>query len=282
MRMRSVWPAVLPFALLGPAVTAGMPSAPATSSLATAAARADGADAGAAGAAKSPTVAQEFTAWGPDRFSTDDLWQKNGDWTTSWSKNLILMANATVSGGTLRLRTPAGKQQSGEIQSAPLAPVTFSYGYYQTRMKVAPVAGVCVSFFFIATDYGLPEVDVEFLTDEPWLTSASSGTVHLSVHKDNGTVRDYRVVTLPFNPAKGWHTYGFVIAPLFVSFDVDGTTVWRDTLPAGWAGGTPKGFVMANSWTGNPDWGGGPPKADAVTSYDWMRYYAGATSRVTR
>lgn len=234
-----------------------------------------------AAVAATPTVSQSFASWSSGRFSADGLWQKNGDWTTGWSKNLILMANARVHQGRLHLVTPAHVKQSGEVQSAPGAPVIFSYGYYGTRMKVASTAGVCASFFFIATDYGLPEVDVEFLTNEPWLTSARSGRVHLSVHKDNGTVRDYRVVDLPFNPSKGWHTYGFVVAPLFVAFDVDGAVVWRDVLPAGWAGGTPRGFVMANSWTGNPDWGGGPPVRDAVTSYDWMRYYAEATAPVT-
>ncbi|CCH78780.1 putative Beta-glucanase [Nostocoides japonicum T1-X7] len=227
-----------------------------------------------------PTVQEDFSSWSSGRFSTDDLWQKNGDWTTGWSKNRILMTNARVHDGRLDLVSPGKVQQSGEIQSAPKAPVTFSYGYYQTRMKVASTSGVCSSFFFIANDYGLPEIDVEFLTDESWLTSSSTGRVHLSVHKDNGTVRDYRVVDLAFNPSRAMHTYGFVIAPNAVTFDIDGRVVWRDALPTGWAGGVPHGFIMANIWTGNPYWGGGPPSHEAVSSYDWMRYYAGATERV--
>lgn len=225
-----------------------------------------------------PTVEQSFSTWGSGRFSSDGLWQKNGDWTTGWSKNTILMTNAVVRSGLLALRTPARLKQSGEIQSAPKAPVTFSYGYYETRMQVPSVAGVCSSFFFIATDYGLPEIDVEFLTNEPWLASASTGRVHLSVHKANGTVRDYRVVDLPFNPSKAMHRYGFVIGRTSVAFTVDGGVVWTDPLPSTWSGGVPRGFVMANIWTGSPDWGGGPPAKDAVSTYDWMRYYAGASS----
>lgn len=226
------------------------------------------------------TQEQTFSAWGAGRFSTDGQWQKNGDWTTSWSKNRILTSNAVVRGGRLYLSTPANTRQSGEVQSAPRSTVVHSYGYYQTRMQTPSVSGVVASFFFIASDYALPEVDVEFLTDEPWLTSKSSGRVHLSVHKANGTVRDYRPVSLPFNPSKGMHTYGFVIAPTSVTFDVDGRTVWRDALPAGWAGGTPRGLVMANVWTGMKGWGGGPPRKTATAAYDWMRYYAGATSKV--
>ncbi len=271
MRRHAVLPVLLlPLALLLPAAASSAASNSAASS----------SSGGHPRQAPDPTVSESFSSWGSGRFSTDGMWQKNGDWTTGWSKNLILMANARVHDGRLDLVTPAHVRQSGEIQSAPQAPVTFSYGYYQTRMQVASTAGVCSSFFFIASDYGLPEVDVEFLTNESWLTSSSSGRVHLSVHKANGTVRDYRVVDLPFNPSRGMHTYGFVIAPNAVTFDIDGTVVWRDALPTGWAGGVPSGFIMANIWTGNPDWGGGPPAREAVSSYDWMRYYAGETARV--
>lgn len=244
------------------------------------AAPSSGARATPAARALQPTVSQDFSAWGTNRFSRDGLWQKNGDWTTTWSQNTILQSLAVVQDGRLQLSVPAGERESGEIQSAPLAPVTFSYGYYQTRMQTPTTPGVCTSFFWIAKDYGLPEVDVEFLTNEPWLTSASAGRVHLSVHKKNGTVRDYRVVDLPFNPSRGMHTYGFVIAPTFVSFDIDGRTVWRDPLPTNWSAGVPKGFIMANVWTGMKDWGGGPPTRKATASYDWMRFYSGAQTAV--
>jgi hypothetical protein len=38
------------------------------------------------------------------------------------------------------------------------------------------------------------------------------------------------------------------------------------------------GIIMMNAWTGNPNWGGGPPAQDASVIYDWVKYWPGATA----
>jgi hypothetical protein len=35
---------------------------------------------------------------------------------------------------------------------------------------------------------------------------------------------------------------------------------------------------VMNTWTGNPNWGGGPPAKDATTIYDWVHFYPDASS----
>ena len=38
------------------------------------------------------------------------------------------------------------------------------------------------------------------------------------------------------------------------------------------------GYIMMNTWSGNSNFGGGPPSQDATSVYDWVKFYPGATS----
>ena len=155
----------------------------------------------------------------------------------------------------------------------PPPPAGYSYGYYEVRMRVTDVPGVCASFFWIeAPKYGPREWDIEFLTNEPWITSENQGVVHLTLHPSNTAV----ALPLPFNPSKDFHRYGFLWKPGVIVFTVDGKAVhtFNETDLDSTAGG----FIMANAWTGNSDWGGGPPSKQADTVYEWIKYTAGADS----
>jgi beta-glucanase (GH16 family) len=230
-----------------------------------------------------PTLLQEFNpSWSGWPTSPDGNWRVAGDWTGTGG-NQLLKANAALlssyngqSSGYLTLTSRAGRLSGGEIQTVNGA--GGKYGYYEASMKVSGTPGVCDSFFWIGDGYGNGEIDVEFLTNESWISSANSGQVHFTVHAADGSELGY-IVQLGFNPSQSFHRYGFLHTPNSIVFTVDGKPAW--TVPGTIDMATniaPTGYIMMNSWTGNPNWGGGPPATDAVVVYDWVKYFAGASS----
>jgi hypothetical protein len=187
---------------------------------------------------------------------------------------------AAKGNGTITLTVPAGKYQGAEIMTnagwtptqgspPPFGPSSYGYGYYETRMKPSCVQGEISSFFWVeAPGYGPHEWDVEF----PNPPGHTFSDVHFTLHPSNSTV-DYH---LGFNPCLGYHSYGFLWTPGHITFTVDRVGV--QTFNESDLVTTATGFIMANAWTGNPNWGGGPAKSDAVNSYKWIGYLAGATT----
>jgi Glycosyl hydrolases family 16 len=219
-----------------------------------------------------PRIDTHFTQPWPNRTSPDGVWRIAGPWKGS-GDNLLDPLNVKFSrtykgenGAYLLLTSKAHELRGAEVQTLP----ALGFGYYETRLRVTDVPGVCVSFFWIqAPSYGPLEIDIEFLTNEPWISSANSGQVHFAVHPDNSS----HVVDLPFNPKNGFHLYGFLWTPGQVEFTVDKRVVY--TYKADFLDSPVKGFTMMNSWTGKPDWGGGPPAEDATSAYEWVRFYSG-------
>jgi nitroreductase len=228
---------------------------------------------------QTPQIFQEFT---PASFngitSTDGIWRINGPWVGT-GKNTLDPALAHLSStypgdsgsGFLSLSVAPRQLRGSEIQTVTLP--GYGCGYYETRMKVTSVPGVCASFFWIeAPHYGSHEWDIEFLTNEPWITSANSGKVHLTIHPSHETY----VLDLPFNPSLGFHRYGFLWTPGSIAYTVDGQIAHTFTHPT--LDTTAKGYIMMNMWTGNRDWGGGPPSEQATSVYDWVKFYPNVTS----
>lgn len=84
---------------------------------------------------------------------------------------------------------------------------------------------------------------------------------------------------LGFNPALSFHRYGFLHTPEQIVFTVDGKPAW--TVPNTIDMKTniaSSGYIMMNTWTGSPKWGGGPPATDATVAYDWVKYYSGVSA----
>jgi beta-glucanase (GH16 family) len=209
--------------------------------------------------------------------------QINGPWIGTGG-NYIDPALAQVvqtfdgeSNGYLELSVAAASPgqtpyHGSEVQSVN----TYGYGTYETRMEVTSVPGVVASFFWdehpSPSQYGPHEWDIEFLTNESWINSPNSGIVHLTIHPSNATV----ALPLSFNPSKGFHDYGFIWSPGKIVFTVDGAAAYTFTSTD--LTTTATGLIMANTWTGNPNWGGGPPTQQATTSYDWMQFTPEGTS----
>jgi hypothetical protein len=233
--------------------------------------------------------------------STDGLWQIAGPWVGSGS-NFLNPANAQLTasyqgqpGGYLSLTVVATGNtfngacgasasstnpcQGAEIQTngtAAIAGSTFNgsnllYGYYEVRMKVTSTPGVVVSFFWKEINYGNGEIDYEFLTNEPWATQPTqNGTVYLTVQ---GGPASY-AQKLGFNPTTGFHRYGFLWTPTTLEWVIDGQPALTYADPPVTAIPNSKGgYIMMNTWTGNANWGGGPPTQNATSEYDWVKYW---------
>ncbi len=168
--------------------------------------------------------------------------------------------------GAAELATAGGWEPSGPVP--PFGPSTYGYGYYETRMQPSCVQGEVSSFFWIqAPGYGPLEIDVEF-PDPP---GHDFSDVNWTIHPSGRTV-DYH---LGFNPCQAFHRYGFLWTAGQVVFTVDG--VAEQTFMDGTLVSNETGFIMANAWTGNPNWGGGPPTQPAINSYGWIVYAPNAT-----
>ena len=233
--------------------------------------------------ATTPLVCQHFTQPTPWAHNIDStgIWRIAGTWIGSGSNTLMPSLAATApsypadSGtGYLALSmNPGPALQGSEIQSLPTT--GYSYGYYETRMEVTTGSGGCASFFVVeAPHYGPHEIDIEFLLNESWLTSASTGAVHYTLHGPSGS-RSQKI-SLPFNPTLGFHRYGILWQPGTVSWYVDGAlscTVNDSDFTT-----TAQMYMMANMWSGDPKWGGGPPSEVSTSYYDWIKFWPNVTS----
>lgn len=237
-----------------------------------------------ADASHAQTIRESFNPWTTNT-SPDGLFRRDGNWIGTGGNLLLQQDEQFVTsfkgqtGGFFQLLVPGG-QTTQPYHAAEFASTAglsgtntqgYGYGYYETRMQVTSTPGVCASFFWIeAPSYGPHEWDIEFLTNESWISSANSGQVHLTLHPSNATY----ILQLPFNPSKAMHRYGFLWKAGSIVFTVDGKSAY--TFNNSDLSTTARGFIMANEWTGAANWGGGPPKTDAATTYDFVRFGAGA------
>ncbi len=232
--------------------------------------------------AETPTVVQKFIPPWIGVASPDGLWRINGLWTGTFNNQIdpaLAKITASATGqahGYLSLSVAANQMRGSEIQTTHGVSGTnstgYGYGYYETAMRVTTVPGVVASFFWIeAPGYGPHEWDVEFTTNELWINSPNSGLVHLTLHPSNTTF----VLPLAFNPSRAFHRYGFLWTAGAITFTVDGKAA--HTFQEADLNTPAKGFIMANTWTGNANFGGGPPAREATTNYAGMSFTADAT-----
>lgn len=161
----------------------------------------------------------------------------------------------------------------------------FGYGYYEVRMSpdytlISP--GGVASFFLIqaggtlsSRTYGPQEFDIEFLLNHSWAGSCSitTGDVQITTHPSGVS----NSVSLPFNPACGYHRYGMLWVSGNLGFYADGSLIHTVTssdvaLP------TNGMWIMANGWTGDSSFGGGPPASVISSAYDYIKFWPLATT----
>jgi beta-glucanase (GH16 family) len=230
----------------------------------------------ASGQTPEPQIFEEFDGWTGVN-SPDGIWRRNGNWNATGG-NLMALDNCTITstyegepGGYLILTVRAGVLEGGEIQTWGEEGSDLGYGYYEVRMKVSGISGCCNSFFWKEVNYGPGEIDLEFLTNETW--SSDDGAVWCMLHPGNYGGRQ----SFPFDPSEDFHRYGFLFQEGRIDWTADGEIIQTITDPP-----TPipdtRGYIMMNAWTGNANWGGGPPEVDASCIYDWVKFWPDVTS----
>lgn len=181
-------------------------------------------------------------------------------WQVPPAKNLgrsrLDPENVSVEGGRLRLETPAGTLEGGEIESRDL----YQYGSYRARIKVADAPSSITGFFLYREPDFENEIDIEIHNDPEGrilFTTYAGGRETNNVEKD-----------LPFDPTADFHEYRFDLGPEKARFYVDGK------LYATFRNGLPKDpmRLLVNSWF--PTWlPGEGPATDSYTYVDWVRQY---------
>lgn len=229
-----------------------------------------------------PLILQDFNQPLPwtNNIDSTGIWKISGTWVGTGNNTLLASLAAGLTSysgdsgaGYLALSINPGLPLEGsEIQSLPTN--GYSYGYYETRMKVTSVADGCASFFLIeAPGYGPHEYDYEFLMNEAWTTNSKvNGAVHLTTHPSGVSY----VLNLPFNPTTGFHRYGMLWTPGKMAWYVDGKLLHSTTSSDMTT--TAQMFIMANVWSGDSTWGGGPPAQTSTTYYDWIKFWPNVTA----
>ncbi|GAA1397910.1 glycoside hydrolase family 16 protein [Luteococcus peritonei] len=230
----------------------------------------------AAPATGTPTIDEQFSSWpaGSNTSAAGTL-RINGDWTGTGG-NQMLRSNVRVADGVATMTSRANQKSGAELQTAPDKLV--GKGYYETSMQMSSTPGILSGMFFMGKDYTFPEVDMEIRSRDNG--PGKSHYIFYTVHYAGGG-HQYKQVELPFDPAAGQHTYGFLLGTTSISFYVDGqqTHTWQN-LPANLGLGStePQGYLMTNSWAQDSEWVGALPAQDTATRIDWIRHWGGATS----
>jgi hypothetical protein len=197
---------------------------------------------------------------------------------TGTGGNLFTLANlrlatkdATDPTGTgyIYMKVPANQMQGAELIYAQET----GYGYYEVRMKCSNIWGACNAFFWINTGTS-EEIDCEFLTPEFYNQPANVGRIQCMLHPNGGGT----AVNLSFNPCMGFHRYGLLWRQGVLQWTADGTVI-KTVSDANQVPRNP-GKMFFNNWTGNPNWGGGPPAFDNIMVVDWARFHPNATTIV--
>jgi beta-glucanase (GH16 family) len=146
-------------------------------------------------------------------------------------------ANATISGGLLKLAVPAGTTNGAELRTRS----TYGYGSYRARIRTANApSSVTAIFLYVPPDYA-SEIDIEIYN------TPSNGTARLSTYS-GGTLTHTHEYELPFDPTLTSREYRIDYRPGTVSFYVDGSMIqtWTDGIP------TQPMNLYLNAWF--PEW----------------------------
>src|SRR5690606_10434610 len=153
------------------------------------------------------------------RWFVSDGWS-NGDWMENdWRKSQLSL---TEEGLRITLApAPEGSDKpfsSGELRTLE----AFRYGYFEARMRLPRGAGlVSGAFTYAGREDGRHsnEIDIEIL-------GRSTNRMETTIHENNRATS--KKVSLPFDSADGFHSYGFDWQPGYVRWYVDGALVHEE------------------------------------------------------
>lgn len=201
-----------------------------------------------------------------DRGVIADRWFISDGWSNgSWMSNDWRRTEVEVRPGMMSLHLRKGPKASAyELASGEARTHDFlRYGYFEVQMKVPQGAGLVTGVFSYADRAkGVKpnEIDIEIL-------GRNTRVVELTIHE--GGRATTKNVTLPFDAADGFHTYGFDWQPGFVRWYADGRLIHEETGPAARNLTRPQQLILnlwasreLRSWVGPLDIKQGPWRLD--------------------
>ena len=170
---------------------------------------------------------EDFSTLDPDRWETSEKTLGRGEFQPD---------NVSTYKDKLRLKLPKNSFDGGEIKSKK----TYGYGSYTARIKVPNAPSSITGFFLYKSPDLQSEVDIEIHNDP-------KGKILFTTYS-GGKQTHTETMSLPFDPTKDSHAYGFDYRPGKVIFHVDGHPVKT------FEGGIPDEpmNLYVNAWY--PDW----------------------------
>ena len=196
------------------------------------------------------------------RWYISDGWS-NGDWMENdWRRSQISVAQGVLRLAVSRSDGKTGKPLAGsEIQTHEL----FRYGYFETRMRLPRDPGlITAAFTFVKRDPGKPsnEIDIEIL-------GRATSRVELTIHESNRSTA--KKMSLPFDSADGFHTYGIDWQPDRVRWYAEGKLIHEERGRPVANLTRPQKFILSlwatkklHQWAGEIDPAGGPWSLDVA------------------
>jgi len=238
-----------------------------------------------------PTFREEFdgpldvSAWGPGtRWIAHTPWA--GDFGDARFADPGPDFPFTVKDGILRIearKDETGKWSSGLLASNDPLGDGFSqqYGYFEMRAKLPPGPGVWPAFWLCSSynrrdktagRHGSVEIDVlEYYGRTP---SCFTATIHVwqpKPHRSEGST----ITTKPNEPSVGFHKYGCLIDPQWITMYFDGVEVWRSKTPAEHN----KPLMLLLNLALGPGWPIDKTPNPSVMEVDYVRVYAETKSK---
>ncbi|MBF0443580.1 MAG: family 16 glycosylhydrolase [Oligoflexales bacterium] len=200
-----------------------------------------------------------------------DNWTKSSGWSNgnvfgcTWNaSNVETVWNSAV---RLTVNSQNKTDYCGEIKTSR----KFGYGFYEVNMMAQTKAGIITGFFiYTGPSYGTAwnEIDIEILGSRK---IDGKPAVQFNYAHDGVGGHEY-VYGLDFDPASGFHKYGFDWQPDHIAWYIDGAEVYRV------AGEVPKtpSFIWINQWNfaGEGNWwsGGSWDHSPAFSWFDYVQF----------
>jgi len=192
----------------------------------------------------------------------------------------------TIEDGILRIearKDEKGKWSSGLLASNDPQGHGFSqrYGYFEIRAKLPPGPGVWPAFWLCSSynrkdktagQDGSVEIDIfEYYGRTP---NSFSATIHVwqpKPHRSEGST----VTTKPNEPSAGFHKYGCLIDPEWITMYFDGIEVWRGKTPPEHN----KPLMLLLNLALGPGWPIDKTPNPSAMEVDYVRVYANTKSK---
>ncbi|KAL7626959.1 hypothetical protein AAE478_003734 [Parahypoxylon ruwenzoriense] len=167
--------------------------------------------------------------------------------------------------------------KDGMVASAEVQATNLQYhGTFRAGIKITGVPGTCSAFFWYMND--TQEIDMEFLSSQ-FNRGNSTFPVNLVLQSresndagfDASKTKDFKKISLPFDPTTDFHEYRIDFLPDKVIFYADAKMLAEMN-----GTGVPSspGHLHLSHWSnGNMGWSQGPPETDAITTVRYVKAY---------